>query len=259
MLGCVRALVVLPTYNEAENITTVLAALRSAVPDAHALVVDDTSPDGTADMAEAAGAALGQIVVLRRPAKSGLGSAYREGFAWGLAHGFDALVEMDADLSHDPAAVPRLVERLHGGVELVIGSRYVPGGQIPNWAFQRRALSLAGNLYAAAMLGLAVRDLTSGFRAYSASLLERMDMAAVKADGYGFQIEMVRAAAAAGAEVCEVPITFVDRQRGRSKMSMRTVVEALALVTWWGLGRALVPRPVVPVQTALGGADRPLS
>lgn len=258
MLASVPTLVVLPTYNEAENIATVLTRLRSAAPDVHALVVDDASPDGTADRAESAGRQLGQVVVLRRAGKSGLGSAYRDGFAWGLDHGFDALVEMDADLSHDPAAVPGLVERLHGGVELVIGSRYVAGGQIPNWTLPRRALSLAGNLYAAAMLGLPVRDLTSGLRAYSGSLLERMDLDAVKADGYGFQIEMVRAAAAAGAEVCEVPITFVDRERGRSKMSMRTIVEALALVTWWGLGRALVPRPVVRPGPVLPDAGRSL-
>ncbi|MGH9067855.1 MAG: polyprenol monophosphomannose synthase [Acidimicrobiales bacterium] len=230
-----RPLVVLPTYDEAGNIAEVLGRVRAACPEAHVLVVDDASPDGTAGRAEALGAGLGGVDVLRRPRKAGLGSAYREGFAWGLARGFDALVEMDADLSHQPEALPLLLGALGGGVDLVIGSRYVPGGSIPNWAWHRRALSLAGNVYAAAVLGLPVRDLTSGFRAYSGAVLAGMDLSRVRADGYGFQIEMVRAVAAAGARVVEVPITFVDRVRGRSKMSSRTIFEALALVTWWGL------------------------
>ncbi|MGH9062474.1 MAG: polyprenol monophosphomannose synthase [Acidimicrobiales bacterium] len=234
-----RALVVLPTYEEADNIEVVLARIRAAVPLAHVLVVDDASPDGTAALAEETGRRTGQVDVLRRPAKAGLGSAYRDGFAWGLAQGFDALVEMDADLSHDPAALPSLLAPLGDEVELVVGSRYVPGGTIPNWAPHRRALSRLGNVYAGALLGLPVRDLTSGYRAYAASVLHRMDLEAVRADGYGFQIEMVRAAVGAGAGVREVPITFMDRERGRSKMSMRTIVEALGLVTWWGAGRAL--------------------
>ncbi len=232
-----RPLVVLPTYDEAANIATVLKAVRGAVPEAHILVVDDASPDGTADLASASAQALGQIHLLSRPAKSGLGSAYRDGFAWGLRAGFDALVEMDADLSHDPAALGSLLAALTGGVELVVGSRYVPGGSIPAWSFRRRALSRAGNVYSGVMLGLPIRDLTSGYRVYSASLLRRLDLGRVRAEGYGFQIEMVRAAVAAGAAVVEVPITFVDRTLGRSKMSARTVVEALALVTWWGIAR----------------------
>lgn len=246
-----RTLVVLPTYQEAANVAVVLASLRAAVPEAHILVVDDASPDGTADLAEQVGGQLGQVHLLRRPGKAGLGSAYREGFAWGLGQGYEVLVEMDADMSHDPAALPSLLGGLVGGVELVVGSRYVPGGAIPNWTLRRRALSLAGNLYAGALLGLEVKDLTSGYRAYAASLLARMNLGRIRAEGYGFQIEMVRAAVAAGAEVAEVPITFVDRKLGVSKMSGRTVVEALGLCTWWGACRLLRHlrggvQPVVP-------------
>lgn len=227
----------LPTYDEAATITTVLALTRAAVPHADILVVDDSSPDGTAALAEASGAELGHVQVLRRPAKSGLGSAYRDGFAWGLARGYDVLVQMDADLSHDPRALPSLLEALASGAEMVLGSRYVPGGSIPNWSVPRRTLSRLGNLYSGAMLGLPVRDLTSGYRVYAAALLRRMDLGASRAEGYGFQIEMVKAAVAAGATVREVPITFVDRELGHSKMSTYIVVEALALVTWWGAGR----------------------
>lgn len=228
-----RCLVVLPTYQEAENIEVVLRKLRE-LSNASVLVVDDSSPDGTAEIAQRVADELGEVHVLSRPAKAGLGSAYRAGFRWGLEHGFDALVEMDADLSHDPAVVPKLTGELGGSVELVVGSRYVPGGEIPAWPAHRRAISRLGNLYAGAALKLPVLDLTSGFRAYAACLLRRMDLDEIRADGYGFQIEMVRAAVMAGAETREVPITFVDRERGRSKMSMRTIVEALLLVTWWG-------------------------
>ncbi len=238
-LPAVPVLVILPTYQEAANIVSVLHRLRSACPVAHVLVVDDASPDGTADLATAVGHELGAIDVLRRPGKAGLGSAYREGFAWGLARGFEAMVEMDADLSHDPDAIPDLLAPLGGSVQLVIGSRYVPGGSIPEWKARRRALSRAGNVYAAALLGMQVTDLTSGFRAYSASVLRRIDLDAIRADGYGFQIEMAYRAVQTGAEVAEVPICFVDRVEGRSKMSLRTIVEALVLVTWWGLLRGV--------------------
>ncbi|MGH9102987.1 MAG: polyprenol monophosphomannose synthase [Acidimicrobiales bacterium] len=247
-----RTLVVLPTYEEAATVGTVLRGVRAALPDATVLVVDDGSPDGTAALAEAAGQELGGVVVMHRGRKAGLGSAYREAFAWGLDRGFEVLVEMDADLSHDPAALEGLVEPLARGVELVIGSRYVPGGSIPSWKLWRRALSRGGNVYSAAMLGLQVADLTSGYRAWSAALLRRVDLAAARAEGYGFQIEMVDLATAAGATVVEVPICFVDRAEGRSKMSPRIMAEALALVTWWGvmrltgrrqsLGRAISPR-----------------
>ncbi|HTZ10688.1 MAG TPA: polyprenol monophosphomannose synthase [Acidimicrobiales bacterium] len=234
-----RVLVVLPTYNEAENIGPVLGRIRAALPDGGVLVVDDGSPDGTADLAEEAGEKLGNIEVLRRSAKSGLGSAYRAGFRWGLQHGWEALVEMDADLSHEPEALPGLVAPLAEGVDLVIGSRYVPGGSIPNWRRHRRLLSQGGNIYAAWMLGLHVTDSTSGFRAYRADALRRIDLDAVRAEGYGFQIEMVYQVLEHGGLVTEVPIRFVDRVQGKSKMSMTIVVEALLLVTWWAVRRAV--------------------
>jgi dolichol-phosphate mannosyltransferase len=232
-------LVVLPTYNESENIDRVLRRIRTARSEATVLVVDDGSPDGTADLAEQLGKQIGGIEVLRRHTKSGLGSAYRAGFRWGLERGFDACVEMDADLSHEPEALPGLVAALSDGCELAIGSRYVPGGAIPNWAWHRRLLSKGGNVYASALLGLDVADSTSGFRAYSASVLRRIELDDIRADGYGFQIEMTYEAKRAGAEVVEVPIRFVDRVDGESKMSTVIVVEALGLVTWWGLQRAV--------------------
>jgi dolichol-phosphate mannosyltransferase len=233
----VRVLVVLPTYNEAENIEHVLGRIRRALPDAGVLVVDDGSPDGTAEIAERVGKELGRIDVLRRPRKAGLGSAYRAGFAWGLERDWDALVEMDADLSHEPEALPSLVAPVDGGYDLAVGSRYVPGGSIPNWAWHRRLLSEGGNRYASALLGLHVADSTSGFRVYRADMLRRIELGRVRADGYGFQIEMVHQVRTHGGRVTEVPIRFVDRVEGKSKMSGRIVVEALLLVTWWGLRR----------------------
>jgi dolichol-phosphate mannosyltransferase len=233
----VRVLVVVPTYNEAENVDRVLRAIRSSLPDAGVLVVDDGSPDGTADMAESLGAELGAIEVLRRAGKSGLGSAYRAGFAWGLERGWEAFVEMDADLSHDPAALPDLVAPLADGVDLVVGSRYVPGGSIPQWRWHRRLLSQGGNIYAAVLLGLHITDSTSGFRAFRAPILRAIDLESVRAEGYGFQIEMVHQVLEHGGRVTEVPIRFVDRTEGKSKMSMYIVVEALGLVTWWGARR----------------------
>ena len=230
-------LVVLPTYNESENIDHVLRRIRAALPEASVLVVDDGSPDGTADQAEILGKELGSIEVMRRAGKSGLGSAYRAGFRWGLDHGFDACIEMDADLSHEPEALPDLVAPLADGTELVIGSRYIPGGVIPNWAWHRRLLSRGGNLYASTLLGLGVSDATAGFRCYAASLLERLDLDAVRAEGYGFQIEMTYESRKVGATILEVPIRFVDRVEGESKMSTFIVVEALGLVTLWGIER----------------------
>lgn len=230
-----RPLVVLPTYQEAENIAEVLRRLRGAAPSAQVLVVDDSSPDGTAAMAKAVGHEMGGVDVLLRPAKDGLGSAYRDGFAEGLARGYDVLVEMDSDLSHDPARLPALLEAVEAGADLAIGSRYVPGGSTPDWPLHRRLLSRWGNRYADVLLGLSVRDATSGFRAYRADALRRIDLAAVSADGYGFQVEMAYRVAGNGGTIVEIPIEFVDRQHGTSKMSVGIVAEALALVTWWGI------------------------
>lgn len=230
-----RVLVVLPTFNEADNISEVLRRLRVAVPDAHVLVVDDSSPDGTAEVADAVGREVGLVEVVRRPAKSGLGSAYREGFRYGLHNGFDVMVEMDSDLSHDPAALPGLLAAVEGGASLALGSRYIPGGSIPEWSWHRRALSRWGNRYAAAVLGMDVTDATSGYRAYRSQALAAVDFDSVRADGYGFQIEMAYRVIGTGGTIVEVPISFTDRIRGESKMSSRIVVEALVLVTAWGV------------------------
>ncbi len=231
-----RLLVVLPTYNEVLNVETMLRSLRRVVPDAHILVVDDASPDGTAAAAERCADELGQISVLRRARKGGLGGAYRDGFTWGIKHDFDAFVEIDCDFSHDPAALPLLLTAAQSH-EVVIGSRYVPGGRIPQWKLSRRLLSRGGNQYASIMLGLGVADSTAGYRGYSRSALEKIGYERVRADGYGFQIEMTYRARRGGASIVEVPISFSDRERGESKMSSFIVYEALWLVTKWALQR----------------------
>ncbi|MFI5035846.1 MAG: polyprenol monophosphomannose synthase [Acidimicrobiales bacterium] len=237
-----RALVVLPTYNEILNVESMVRALREAVPDADVLVVDDASPDGTADAAARVGEELGRVAVLRRDAKQGLGGAYRAGFAWGLARDYDHFVEIDCDFSHDPRALPALLAAAETH-DVVIGSRYVTGGTIPSWSIPRLWLSRGGNQYASVMLGLRVRDATAGYRVYSREALEKIDYASVTADGYGFQIEMTYRARLGGASVVEVPIAFTDRTRGESKMSSGIVVEALWLVTKWALERPFGRRP----------------
>ena len=230
-----RTLIVLPTFNEADNIVEVLQKLRAVVPEASVLVVDDASPDGTADLVEEVAEQIGDISVMRRPAKSGLGSAYRDGFRRGLSVGYDVMVEMDSDLSHDPAALPLLLTAVADGAALALGSRYIPGGSIPDWSWYRRALSRWGNRYAAAVLGIDVKDATSGYRAYRAEALTNIDFHTVQADGYGFQVEMAYRVLASGGRIVEVPISFTDRVRGESKMSSRIVIEALVLVTWWAI------------------------
>jgi dolichol-phosphate mannosyltransferase len=231
----VRTLVVIPTYDEAANINEVLSRLRAAVPAADVLVVDDSSPDGTADLARATGAELGQIDVLVRPKKEGLGNAYRAGFRVGFDRGYDRLVQMDADLSHDPAALPSLLARLDEGAAGVIGSRYVPGGSIPHWPWHRRALSKWGNRYTNLLLRTQIRDATSGYRAYDANTLESIEIFDTRAKGYGFQIETAYRIARGGGRLDEVPISFTDRVRGQSKMSLSVMLEELGLVTWWGI------------------------
>jgi dolichol-phosphate mannosyltransferase len=234
-LPAVRTLVVMPTYEEAPNIVEVLTRVRAAAPEVDVLVVDDSSPDGTADLAVAVGAELGQIDVLVRPSKDGLGNAYRDGFREGLERGYERLVQMDADLSHDPAALPSLLAKLDEGAAAVIGSRYVPGGSIPHWPWYRRALSKWGNRYACAALGMSVRDATAGFRAYDAQTLSDIDVLTTRAKGYGFQIETAYRISRSGRKLAEVPITFTDRVRGVSKMSLAVMSEELLLVTWWGI------------------------
>ncbi len=252
-----KSLVVLPTYNEAENILVVLDLIREHVPLTEVLVVDDGSPDGTADLAEKWGADNGGgLSVLRRSEKAGLGSAYRAGFGWGLEHGFEILIEMDSDLQHDPAMLPALIHAVQDGADLAIGSRYVPGGSVPGWKWSRRLISQGGNIYASMVLGLHVRDLTAGFRAYAAHALEAIDLGAVKADGYGFQIEMAYAVAGNGGRIVEVPIAFGSRERGTSKMSSNIVVEALAMVTWWAVRDRVLRRGSTKPTTLVDGAHR---
>ncbi len=231
-----RLLVVTPTYDEADNIEEFLRRARAAVPDADILVVDDNSPDGTADVAKRVAQELGRIDVLRRPLKEGLGVAYRAGFTLGLERGYDVLCQIDADLSHDPAALPGLLAPVvAGSADLVIGSRYVPGGSIPHWPWFRRALSRVGNLYAGIVLGTGIRDATSGYRVYRAETLRAIDYATTRAKGYGFQIETAYRVSRQGGRVVESPITFTDRVRGYSKMTWKVAAEELTLVTWWGV------------------------
>ena len=246
-----RTLVVTPTYIEAENITEFLTKLRAAVPDADVLVVDDNSPDGTGDLAEQAAKELGQIEVMHRPGKSGLGVAYRAGFAWGLERGYQVLVQIDADLSHDPAVLPTLLSALDDGADLVIGSRYVPGGSVPHWPMHRRALSRYGNWYTSFALRTGVKDATAGYRAYRAEMLRKVRYDTTRAVGYGFQIELAYRVWRAGGRIVEVPITFTDRTRGHSKMSARIAAEELLLVTWWGIrDRVRRRRDEVPAPRA---------
>jgi dolichol-phosphate mannosyltransferase len=238
-----QVVVVLPTYQEALNIEGVLAAVREVLPASTVLVVDDNSPDGTADIVEKVAATSGGgVELLRRPGKQGLGVAYRAGFEWALARGAACIVEMDADGSHDPHDLRALVAAVAHGADLAIGSRYVPGGNIPQWAWPRRLLSRWANRYVALALGLAVNDATSGYRAYDVELITDLDVASIRADGYGFQIETTYRAVRLGAAIVEVPIVFAERSFGESKMSTRIVVEALALVTGWGLRDLLTGR-----------------
>ena len=239
-----KTLVVVPTFNEAENIESVLTRIRCEAPWVEIVVIDDSSPDGTAALAQQVADELGQIAVLSGGTKSGLGTAYRTGFAYGLERGHQVLVEMDADLSHDPAALPALLDAVEQGADLAIGSRYIAGASIPHWPARRRALSRVGNAYAAFMLRVPATDLTSGYRAYRADALRAASFQTTRATGYAFQIEMASRVAQAGGAITEVPIVFTDRVHGSSKMSARITVEALLLVTRWG------------VQHRFAGVDR---
>jgi dolichol-phosphate mannosyltransferase len=230
----VRTIVVVPTYQEAENIGPFLSAVRAAVPEVDILVVDDNSPDGTGALAEEKAADLGNVKVLHRPGKQGLGSAYRHGFSVALDEGYDRIVHMDVDFSHDPAVIAQLLARLDDGADAVIGSRYVQGGATSDWPLHRRLLSRWGNRYTAFMLGLSFTDVTSGFRAYRCDVLRRIDPAGTSAEGYAFLTELARRLAHEAARVDEVPIVFADRRYGTSKMSGRIILESMLLVTRWG-------------------------
>lgn len=230
-----EALVIIPTYNEAENIQAIVGRVRTAVPQAHVLVADDNSPDGTGKIADELAADDDQVHVLHRKGKEGLGAAYLAGFSWGLEHGYGVLVEMDADGSHQPEELPRLLTALKGA-DLVLGSRWVPGGRVVNWPRSREFLSRGGSTYSRLLLDVPIRDVTGGFRAFRGETLQGLGLGDVASQGYCFQVDLARRAIKAGYHVVEVPITFVERELGDSKMSRDIVAEALWRVTAWGVG-----------------------
>jgi dolichol-phosphate mannosyltransferase len=225
---------VIPTYNEAENLAWVVGRLRRAVPEADVLVVDDGSPDGTGAIADALAAEDPQVSVLHRTEKAGLGAAYLHGFAVALERGYDVVGEMDADGSHEPEQLPALLAAL-SHADLVIGSRWVPGGSVVNWPLSRKALSVGGNLYARTLLGIPVRDVTAGYRVFRRATLEKIDLAGVESTGYCFQADLAWRTVQAGLRVVEVPIRFVERVRGESKMNRDVATESLRRITVWGL------------------------
>lgn len=229
-----KVLVIIPTYNELESLPRQVAGVRDHAPAADILVVDDASPDGTGEWADAEAQRDNRVNVLHRASKEGLGVAYRAGFAWGLKRGYDILVEMDADGSHQASQLPDLLEKAGEGV-LVIGSRWVKGGSVVNWPRRRRWLSVWANRYVRVALGIPVRDATAGFRAYSAATLRQIDLDSVDSQGYGFQVDMCWRAMKSGATVVEVPIEFIERAHGASKMSGGIVREAFWKVTVWGV------------------------
>jgi dolichol-phosphate mannosyltransferase len=230
-----RVLVCIPTYEERDTLPVAVERVRAAVPTADILVVDDGSPDGTGEIADKLAIDDEHVHVLHRTSKDGLGAAYVAGFGWGLDRGYEVLVEMDADGSHAPEELPRLLAALQPGVDLVLGSRYVPGGRLIGWPRSRELLSRGGNVYTRTVLGLPLQDATGGYRAFRADLVRELLSEAVESHGYCFQVDMVWRAWRAGHRVVEVPITFTERSIGASKMSRAIVVEALWRVTGWGI------------------------
>ena len=229
-----RVLVIIPTYNESENIDTIVGRLRTSVPSAEVLVADDNSPDGTGLMADAIAARDASVHVLHRLGKEGLGAAYLAGFAWGLEHGFDVLVELDADGSHQPEQLPALLTALEDA-DMVKGSRWVKGGSVVNWPKSREILSRGGNLWTQLMLGVPLKDATGGFNVFRAATLRGIGLDEIASAGYCFQVDLSWRALKAGYRVVEVPITFIERERGDSKMSQKIVIEALIRTTLWGI------------------------
>lgn len=225
-----RVLVVTPTYNEADNLEAFVRALFEAVPSAHVLVVDDGSPDGTGKIADRLAGSDERVRALHRGGKLGIGTAYLDGFRFGLREGYDVLVQMDTDLSHDPAHLPAMLRAIEDGADVVLGSRNIDGGGVRGWGLGRHVLSKGGSLYSRTILGLSIRDLTSGYKAFRREVLEAIDLGSVRSEGYSFQIEMTWRALRAGFSVVEVPIVFVDRRAGESKMSRQIFLEAVAMV-----------------------------
>jgi dolichol-phosphate mannosyltransferase len=231
-------LVAIPTYNEAQSVEKIVGRVRAATPDADVLVIDDGSPDGTGEIADRLAGLDAHVHVLHRMAKQGLGAAYVAGFGWALDKGYDTVVEMDADGSHQPEELPRLLDALDGA-DLVLGSRYVSGGRVENWPRRREVLSRGGNVYTQFLLGMPVRDATGGYRAFRATTLRRIELTDVASQGYCFQVDLAWRTVQAGLRVVEVPITFIEREEGTSKMSGAIVREALWRVTQWGVRHRL--------------------
>jgi dolichol-phosphate mannosyltransferase len=229
-----KILVLIPTYNERENLSLIVSRLRIAVPEVDVVVLDDNSPDRTGDVADRLAADDGQVHVLHRISKEGLGAAYLAGFEWALERGYDVLVEMDADGSHQPEQLRSLLVAL-ADADVVLGSRWVPGGSVVNWPMHRKALSVGGNIYVRVLLGMPIGDATGGYRAYRASALQTLDLQKVASQGYCFQVDLAWRAIRAGLSVVEVPITFVERTIGDSKMSQDIVKESLRKITTWGV------------------------
>lgn len=235
-----RTLVIVPTYNEIENLPLILGRVRKALPDVHVLVVDDGSPDGTGRLAdELAAADPERIHVMHRDAKDGLGAAYLAAFAWGLERGYSVLVEMDADGSHAPEQLYRLLDAIDNGADVSIGSRYVAGGTVRNWPWRRLVLSKTANTYARVLLGVGIHDITAGYRAYRREVLEKLDLTTVESKGYCFQVDLTWRSINNGFTVAEVPITFTERELGVSKMSGSNIREAMFKVAQWGIGGRL--------------------
>jgi dolichol-phosphate mannosyltransferase len=232
-------LVIVPTYNEGANVERIVQRIRASTPDAHVLVVDDNSPDGTGKLADRLAEVDEHVHVLHRLAKQGLGAAYLAGFSWGLERDFGVLVEMDADGSHQPEQLPRLLDALREA-DLVLGSRWVAGGEVQNWPRSRLLLSRGGNAYVRMALGVPLQDATGGYRAFRAAVLRRIDLDEVASQGYCFQVDLAWRAVQRGVRVVEVPITFVERELGTSKMSGAIVREALWKVTVWGVRHRLL-------------------
>jgi dolichol-phosphate mannosyltransferase len=230
--------VIIPTYNERDNLELIVTRVRTAVPDVDILIVDDNSPDGTGEIADKLAASDTRVHVMHRPGKSGLGTAYIAGFGWALENSYNVMVEMDADGSHDPQDLPKMLAALNDA-DLVIGSRYIPGGTVVNWPKSREALSRGANVYVRMMLGIGVHDATGGYRAYRASTLRGIGLAEVDSQGYCFQIDLTLRTVSNGGRVTEVPITFTERARGKSKMSRAVILEALLRVARWGVTKRI--------------------
>ena len=231
-----KTLIIIPTYQESENIISILERVQAANPEANVLVVDDSSPDGTGQIVERMMKSNSKIQLLTNSVKGGLGKAYVKGFKWGLSKDFDIFVEMDADGSHAPEQLPSILKNLDE-CDVSLGSRWVPGGRIENWPISRQILSKGGNLYTRLMLGFKVKDATGGYRAYKREVLETIDLDSIESQGYCFQVDMVRRSLAFGFKVCETPIVFTEREAGNSKMSRQIVIEAFTRIGFWGLKR----------------------